>query len=212
MKCSNCSMPVKPVVAIDIDGTLGDYHDHFYELCVVYWGLERRLGHWDGSGEFEDWIGINKEQYREAKLAYRQGGRKRWMPMYPGADVLTRNIRDLGCELWLVTTRPWLRLDNIDPDTRWWLDHNQIEFDHLLYGNDEKYDRLLELIEHERIIAVLEDLPDQFDAALKLELPVLQRQNYHNNAPSARKEPSTDFKGFGITVATRYLEWRENEL
>jgi hypothetical protein len=205
-------MPVKPVVAIDIDGTIGNYHDHFAAMCCGYWGISLpRSAHWDGYGEFEDWIGVTKDQYREAKLAYRQGGYKRTMQVYYGAHSLLRNIRRAGAELWLVTTRPWLRLDNIDPDTRWWVSFNGLEFDHLLYGNDEKYLRLIEQVDAQRIVAVLDDLPEQFDIATELGLPIYQRKNEHNKYPKCQRSPSCDLVEFANVVTVKILEWSNDD-
>ncbi|HEY7418508.1 MAG TPA: hypothetical protein VH593_25230 [Ktedonobacteraceae bacterium] len=207
MRCSQCSALVKPVAVVDIDGTIGNYHAHFYRFCRRYWGIPSRNGQWDGYGEFEDWIGINKEQYREAKLAYRQGGLKRWMPVYAGAQAMASAIVRHDIELWLVTTRPWLRVDNIHPDTKWWLERNEIAYDFLLYGNEDKYERLLENVELERVIGVLEDLPDQFDAAAQLGLPVYMRINKHNRAREAQRQPSISLDGFEKRMLQAKHEW-----
>ena len=63
MKCSSCSAPVAPVVAIDIDGTLGDYHQHFIEFAEQWLGVSKfagdRIAVWklyDGLGPFRDWF------------------------------------------------------------------------------------------------------------------------------------------------------------
>jgi len=194
---------------VDIDGTIGNYHAHFYRFCRRYWGLTSRNDQWDGSGEFEDWIGITKSQYREAKLAYRQGGLKRWMPVYNGAQAMTSAIVRHDIELWLVTTRPWLRMDNIDPDTRWWLERNEITYDYLMYGTEDKYGMLLKNVELDRIIGVLEDLPDQFDAARVLGLPVLMRMNKHNRDKNAQRYPATTLDGFEKLMLEAKHEWEQ---
>lgn len=180
-QCTKCSKKVRPIVACDIDGTLGDYHGHFRWFVSKYWNMPNILGteSWNGQGEFEEWLGITKQQYREAKLAYRQGGMKRWMPLYPGAKEMLRDIRSLGAEVWIATTRPWQRLDNIDPDTRFWLEIHGIEIDGLLYGED-KYRQLCEAVDKDRVAAVIDDLPEQYEVASSLGLPVMLRDNIHN--------------------------------
>jgi hypothetical protein len=150
----------KPVVAIDIDGTLGDYHGHFLDFAERYFGrsfiapdaMNPGLRLWEH-------MEIPLHQYREAKLAYRQGGFKRWMPVYDGAAELTRAVRASGAEVWICTTRPYLRLDNIDPDTREWLGRNGIKYDAVLFG-DDKYTELVRQVGRSRIAAVLDDLPE----------------------------------------------------
>lgn len=185
-RCSDCSKRLKPIVVCDIDGTLGDYHGHFQWFVSKYWNMPALVsgttpwGNWNGIGEFEEFLGITKQQYREAKLAYRQGGMKRWMPLYPGAKEMIRELRTMGAEVWIATTRPWQRLDNIDPDTRFWLEIHGIEIDGLLYGED-KYRQLCEAVDKERVAAVIDDLPEQYEIASGFGLPVMLRDNYHNS-------------------------------
>lgn len=181
MLCSNCGGEAKPIWASDIDGTLSDYHDTFSHYCWKYWGVTHVIGYepWDGTGEFEDYLQVTKAQYREAKLAFRQGGNKRWARIYPGARELAEAVHGAGGEFWVATTRPWQRLDNIDPDTRWWLDHQGIKVDGLLYG-DHKYDLLTEAVDQDRIVGVLDDLPEQYRHAESLGLPAYLRINDHN--------------------------------
>lgn len=213
VRCSDCSKNVKPIVVYDIDGTLGNYHGHFSYFCYLYFGWSGGTDHthYDGSVEFEEFLGITKAEYREAKLAYRQGGWKRWMPAYEDAASSVKAMAELA-EVWICTTRPWQRLDNVDPDTREWLRRNGM-LDHvsgLLYG-DRKYYQLCETVDPSRIVAVIEDLPEQFGIARSLGLPVILRENHHN--VSVRRGNSTSYVPRG-TLATcnqwagiRIAEW-----
>lgn len=163
MICTSCSRAIRPIVAVDLDGTLGMYHDHFRDFAQEYWKTRLRPGY-TGQGDFGDWMGLSKPDYREAKLAYRQGGGKRTMPAYPHATEFVQSLHDMGAEVWLTTTRPYLRLDSTDPDTRFWLEHNNISYDFLLY-DDDKYEKLHEYVDPERVVMVLDDLPEQVRAA-----------------------------------------------
>lgn len=179
MRCSDCGREIKPVVAFDIDGTLGDYHTHFVRFCVKYFGRPFPCGY-DGTCDFEDYLGLTRTEYRAAKLAYRQGGLKRSLPEFPGARGLVRRIR-LRSEVWIATTRPWQRLDNIDPDTVEWLRRTDIQFDGMLFG-DDKYDQLVTIVEPTRIVAVVDDLPEQIQYAEKLGLNAYQIGRRHNES------------------------------
>jgi len=156
MLCTNCSEPVKPIAAIDIDGVLGNYHEQFTEFAELYTARSMPRGY-TGNNEFSDYLGLDKTLYRQIKLAYRQGGTKRWMPMYAGADRFMQHLRNLDVEIWIASTRPWDRLDNIDPDTRFWLTTLEMPFDFMVYG-DDKYDQLAEQINPDRVVAVVEDI------------------------------------------------------
>lgn len=220
MLCSNCNGIVRPVVALDIDGTLGDHHGHFHEFAERY--TDRRLGPpiWDLPGrepnervsypydvEFSDWLGLPKDIYRETKLAYRQGGMKRLMPVHEGASELVANLRSLGAEVWLCTTRPYLRLDNIDPDTREWLRRHDIGYDGLIYGED-KYHRLADIVGPGRVVGVLDDLPEMFEEAEALGLWPVQKVNGHSGAALRKPGASTLWEA-SRRFASRIAEWRD---
>lgn len=188
MRCSSCSEEVKPVVAIDIDGTIGDYHGHFIAFAEKYLDTAGG-GAWDfgggWEGEFKDWCcsqwGIDSRTWRDIKLAYRQGAQKRSMPIYRGSAMMVTMLRSSGIEVWLTTTRPYLRLDNVDPDTRAWLDRFGIGYDGLLY-DDDKYEILAERIDPGRVVAVLDDLPEQTLEAKRLfgdDVPILRRSRWN---------------------------------
>jgi len=158
MLCSKCSDQVLPILAVDIDGTLAQYHEPLTEFAVRYYGVAwPKERWWDGHGDFEDYLGITQAEYRQMKLAYRQGGFKRFAPQYPLADHFMMMMRGLKAEIWITTTRPWSRLDNIDPDTKFWLENHRIKYDHLMYDED-KYKILAQLVEPERVVMVLDDL------------------------------------------------------
>lgn len=155
----------KPVVALDIDGTTGDYHGHFLRFAEGWYGRPMPSPEEINPGlPLHRFMRTQKKTYRECKLAYRQGGMKRTMPCYPGASELTRAVRKAGAEVWICTTRPYLRLDNIDPDTREWLRRNKIQYDAVIYGED-KYKELVRQVGLERIVAIAEDLPEMVHAA-----------------------------------------------
>jgi hypothetical protein len=72
----------KPVVAVDIDGTLGDYHAHFLWFATKWFGRTFPDPTEVNPGmRLSEFMGIPHELYRQCKLAYRQGGLKRFMPV-----------------------------------------------------------------------------------------------------------------------------------
>jgi hypothetical protein len=171
----------KPVVALDIDGTLGDYHAHFIRFAQAWTGVDLPSpADINPALPLHKFLGLSKSVYRECKLAYRQGGQKRSMPVYPYASELTKHIRKRRAEVWICTTRPYLRLDNIDPDTRHWLARNNIQYDGVLYG-DNKYRDLVRIIPKERILFVVDDLPEMIQQAKDLGLMTILRGQPYNN-------------------------------
>lgn len=167
-----------PVVGLDLDGTLGDYHGHFLKFAEGWLGRKLPDASEINPGlRLSDFMGVPHEVYRTIKLAYRQGGMKRTMPVYDGAAELTHDLKRAGVEIWICTTRPFNRLDNIDPDTREWLDRNQISYDHILFDDPapaqihgfippySKYTELARQVGTDRIVAVADDLVEQLKLA-----------------------------------------------
>ena len=213
MRCSNCSQTVRPVVALDIDGTLGDYHGHFIRFVAEYIGGKRPTAAvlYNGAVPFKTWAmdywNISEATWYDAKLAYRQGGMKRSMPVYPGAVRLVNEVRKAGAELWLTTTRPYLRLDNIDPDTREWLSRNGMSYDFLMY-DDNKYSVLEERVEKERVVAILDDLPELIEEAREtygVDVPILRAIHYNK----ASWMESMTLPAATKLITERIGEWRE---
>lgn len=169
-----------PVVALDIDGTLAEYYKHFHWFAEMY--TQRTLPlefHRQYRGEFSEALSLDKNLYRDIKLAYRQGGMKRSIPEKTGAGALVRHIRDMGVQVWICTTRPWNRLDNIDPDTTFWINRNLGRVDGVIYG-EEKYQDLLEIVGSRPILGVADDLPENTAKARSLGLKTILLRGSHN--------------------------------
>jgi uncharacterized HAD superfamily protein len=178
---------LKPVFGIDIDGTLGAYHNHFMDFAAEWLGRGFRcqccdavlhdFGDYAG-GPLHKHMGISKARYREIKLAYRQSGFKRSMRAYEGARELTVGLRKAGAEVVICTTRPYLHLSNIEPDTREWLRRNGIQYDDIILG-EHKY-RELKRGYGDRVVAVLDDLPEMVLQAQSLGMTSVLREQPYN--------------------------------
>lgn len=215
MLCTKCGAAVKPVVAVDIDGTLGDYHSHFLAFAQSYLGrpLPQSGSYlYNGVGTFREWFakyGVNGDTWHDIKLAYRQGAQKRSMPAYPYAGELCRQVANAGAELWLTTTRPYLRLDNIDPDTRAWLDRHSIVYDGLIY-DELKYARLANLVDPARVVAVVDDLPEMWDAAAAQfgwRVPILRQTQFNRGVVC--EQGANGLNGVWLMVEERIKAWKE---
>lgn len=198
-----------PVVAVDIDGTLGDYHAHFLDFAEKWLGREMPDPLEINPGmRLHRFMRVPLSDYRTCKLAFRQGGTKRWMPAYPYAAELTRDIRKAGAQVWICTTRPYLRLDNIDPDTQEWLNRNGIKYDAVIYG-DEKY-RELKRQAGPRVAAVLEDLPELWMQARR-RFPdsrvLLRHQPYNLQIETADRMGNLEFAAYMIVEAIE--DWKK---
>jgi len=208
MLCSNCSHILRPIVVSDIDGTLSQYHEDITRFSSRYFDKAPPTFAYDGFGPFRDYLELTQAEHRAMKLAYRQGGNKRFVKPYPNAREVLSGIRSYGVEIWVATTRPWQRLDNVDPDTREWLRRNGIEIDGLLYG-DDKYEQLIETVDKDRIVACFEDLPQQMSFGSLLDLPMYQIYRPHNETTSARWQPGGSLPEAGRWALERLDVWRD---
>lgn len=171
-----------PVVALDIDGTLGVYHEHFRQFASNWVGRDLPGGY-DGSVPFNKWLGLSKPTYRKCKLAYRRGGLKRSMPAYTGAAEMTHIIRERKARIVICTTRPFLSMDEVEPDTVHMLKRQGIKYDYIISG-ENKYRDLCKLVDKSRVVMVLEDQDDMLAQALSLGLPAVRARHSHNDASS----------------------------
>lgn len=215
MICTNCHRVIKPVVAIDIDGTTGRYHEHFLFFAEAYLGKQ---GAWDYHGDvpFRDWFKntyqTTDDVWHDVKLAYRQGGLKRSMPVHAGAASSIQNIKRAGAEIWMTTTRPYIRHDNIDPDTREWLRRAGIEYDYLLYDGD-KYQKLADLVGADRVVAVLDDLVEELDVAgtvFEGNVTIWRRNEFNAWAvPLGMHAQAKNMYGAECLILDRIKNWKE---
>jgi hypothetical protein len=208
----------KPVVALDIDGTLGDFHGNFLKFARLYFDRPRSDWATPNPGlPMWEWMGLDHAEYVAAKLAYRQGGWKRWMPCYLRASALTHGIRRMGAEVWICTTRPYLRLDNVDPDTREWLRRNDIQYDAVLFDRiDSKGSKYAELKEQagDRVASILDDLPEMVNAAADLwtpEIVTIRTQPYNLHFEWERRVNNNDDAYSRIIQDLASWERRRNE-
>lgn len=212
MLCSDCGQEIRPVVAIDIDGTLGEYHAHLLRFMSDYLGQDSVKEQYTGAEPFSEYcmrnFTIDLRTFRDIKLAYRQGAQKRSMPIKEGAYDLVADLNDAGAEIWITTTRPYLRLDGIDPDTRFWLDRHKIEFYGLLY-DEAKYVQLSRSVDPRRVVAILDDLPDQLEQADQLfpwAVSYMLRTPY--NSAILRRPVVYDLREAKFRMKARVQNWR----
>lgn len=172
--------PESPVVALDLDGTLGDYHRHFEAFARMWSGRDIR---WDPSiqGSFAAQLGMSKATYRQCKLAYRMGGMKRSMPVFDEARELTKAIRSRGVRVIACTTRPYLHMSTIDLDTQHWMRRHGLQVDYILYG-EHKYRDLVKSVGRERIVCAMDDDASQLAIAKSLGITTIMRLNEANRA------------------------------
>lgn len=175
-----------PIVALDIDGTIGVYHEHFRRFAAEWVGRELPGG-FMGNVPFHKHLGLSKQTYRKCKLAYRRGGLKRSMPHYAGSRQLSVEARRAGAKVFICTTRPFLSLDDVEPDTVHNLKRHGVQYDYIISG-EHKYRDLLKIVNRSQVVMVLEDQDDMLSQALSLGLPAVRARHAHNDVSKVEVE------------------------
>jgi hypothetical protein len=210
MLCTSCSQPVHPVVAVDLDGTLGDWHYHF-QLFAEEWLGRTQVGlrTYSGGEPYRDWFTreyeIDLTTFRAVKLAFRQGGIKRSMPAFEHAYTTMTSLSRLA-EVWVITTRPAYRYDRVDPDTVEWLRRHRIPYDGLLFDENKVYE-LYQRVDAGRVVAVLDDEPTVLEQVVR-GTPILMRSHYNLDAEWAGNEVGTLLQAWD-QMNRLLLEWNE---
>lgn len=127
-----------------------------------------------------------REQWTAAKLAYRQGGFKRWQRPFGGTIGFTYPLMRMGAEVWVTTTRPYLSLDTVMADTKEWLARQHIPYDYMIF-DDDKYKTLYDQVDPHRVVAVIDDLSVYLKAAARLfglDVPIQVATMYNRDDPA----------------------------
>lgn len=165
------------IALVDIDGVLTNYPQGFLQeldlLLPDCYDLDRsfcttRLKMFEISNE----IGVTYKDLREAKHHWREsGGYRRLSTRY---DWVTSDLKKLGFQVVLLSNRPFHRYKRIWGDTLEWLVKHGIEFDGLMFAEDEKID-IFEIFDIDKIKLVVEDDPSQIikycEGGLKVLVP-----------------------------------------
>jgi hypothetical protein len=198
---------VRPVVALDLDGTLVDYHSHFLRFAAQYFGHDPSPDYllYDARIPLNKHLKVSKQSYRECKLAYRRGQMKRSVPLLPAplpqADELTRQLKRWNVTVWICTTRPYLSHDEVDEATRHNLRRNGVGYHGIMWG-EHKYRELVRTVGAGRIAAVLDDLPEMCRQADNLGLPVGFAMRPHNRE---------QYRALGGTKGTGWMPVEHHE-
>ena len=122
---------------------------------------------------------------------------KRCLPAFDGVGSMVTAIRHQDVQVWICTTRPWNRLDNIDPDTTFWIERNIGRVDGVIYG-EEKYEDLIDIVGEGRIVGVVDDLPENVLRAQDLGLRAILAHGEHNRRSPLSRVPGIYDMGMWI--------------
>jgi hypothetical protein len=113
----------------------------------------------------------------------------------------------MDAELWITTTRPYLSLDNIVPDTVEWLRRHEIVYDGMLF-DELKYKQFAERVDPERVVLVLDDLREMCEAAEEL-FPGRAVQVASRFNAADRFTVSSTLDACAEIIVGRIEDWRE---
>lgn len=135
-------------VVIDIDNVLCDYIGGMCEWLPSQFEvpddsaspeLLGRINRIKRTGEFINArsLGIPDDSWQKIKHAFRVGGFKRKLPVFPDAFTFMYRMRADGHLIVLLTSRPIDRYPNIFTDTILWLNDNHLPYDFVWWATDK---------------------------------------------------------------------------
>jgi hypothetical protein len=171
--------PVARVVGLDIDGVLADYAGGLLRF------LQGRLGRPLAAERLRlsavaESLGVPPATYRALKQEFRESGLEgRDADPLPGAVEFVRRLKARGYHVCLLTSRPGHRVRRLVPDTLEWLERHGVPYDACLFDRGKR-ERLAELVYRDRVVAFLEDSPEQAVRIADLGIPVWLRRAPYN--------------------------------
>jgi len=118
------------VCAIDLDGVLVQYPEHWIKFINKQKSKKFRT-------LFDVKRALSNDEYLQLKHKYRETGFKMSVPIYPGANIFTRNLKSLGYSIVVLTKRPYKKYFRLFADTKISLDKKAIRYDAILFDQEK---------------------------------------------------------------------------
>jgi hypothetical protein len=132
------------VVALDLDGVLAAYPEHWLDYIAESEGVpfgEFRAEHFSLlSGPTLH--ALDRARYAKLKHDYRASGEEADVPPLPGAVAFTQRLRELGYHIVIISARPVDRYKRIYSDTIRWLKKHGFAYDAVIWDAN-KEDRII---------------------------------------------------------------------
>ena len=168
-----------PSIIVDCDNVLCDYVGGLLDYI-----RERRpdlSGMCDVLGRTRQWISystleISEKEWNNLIHRFRIDGRKRTLPLMPHAKEFLDQIKKLGLQIIMLTSRPVIQYPNIESDTREWIENNQLPIDRIWWAEQKaNYVISKEVLKYIKVF--IDDDVSQIKAFRKLGIPTVQIQH-----------------------------------
>lgn len=127
------------VVAVDIDGVLAKYPEHFIQFAEKKTGKDLssiELTEYNLYGILAEIVSV--ETMKQIKHEFRDTGQLRDMGVYPEASAFTKKLKKLGYTIVLLSARPYKEYPRIFSDTIAWLKKNDIKYDAIIWDENKE--------------------------------------------------------------------------
>ena len=126
------------VCAIDLDGVLGEYPDHWLSFINLKLGTEYET--------LEDAkVDVDTLKYAQIKSEYRQTGKKKYIKPMPGAQEFLMDLKKAGYKIVILTARPYKKYFRIFADTLSWLNEIELMYDAIMFDEQKNMKILKEI-------------------------------------------------------------------
>ncbi len=173
------------VAALDLDGVLAAYPEHWLEYLERHAPLMRNTA-------IEEFSlvtgvpGIPREEYTKLKHRYRSTGEEVNVPPLPGAVEFTHALRAQGYQIVIVSARPVDRYKRLYSDSIRWLRKHDIAYDAVLWDSN-KEDRIIKDLPI--VDFVLDDDPTNVERLVKAGINAFLFDRPYNRQPQYGELP-----------------------
>lgn len=169
------------VAGVDIDGVLAQYPEGFLDFVNGKLGTNYTA---EGLKEYNlyEAFDIPVPIMEQLKDEFRSTGRKRHLPVIPGAKEFLETLRAKGYQIVLLSARPYKQYKRIFADTQEWLKKNQLPYDAILW-DENKCVKLLREFGQDTVSFFVEDHLGQANDVARLGCKVyLLEKSYNQGA------------------------------
>ena len=126
------------VCAIDLDGVLVQFPDHFINFVNQKKGTKF-------TNLFEVKKNTDNAEYLQLKREYRETGQKQYIPFNDYAKQLIDSLRSKGFSIVILTARPYKQYFRLFADTKKSLDDSHIAYDAIVFDSQKHHTIIKEL-------------------------------------------------------------------
>jgi len=127
----------KKIIGLDLDGCIADYPKSYYNFIFKKTGKRiKDDGTYNIFKNVSDVLG--EERAKQLKREYRESGEKRFIKTINNPDEFTKNLKEKGYKIIILSARPYKEYSRVFADTIEWLKKKNILCDAIIFDENKE--------------------------------------------------------------------------